>query len=244
MNLFLPPLFLISLLFFSTGCAPKSEDVNATTVSPTYIFANARLVPTHTALNADIYEDENRIATVGVNYAQSEDKNITFNIDATKRLITVQDEENNQSLSTFDDKRLIYLSVGNDDDNNHDVPVSLDGPTKDELSNSNFILKVYNAMVMEDGDKFVVLEQNEDRDYTNKLGYKDQTLGWVELTPRTNSLYEIYKVSTGGFVDGPLNVGQDVFTMDAEKAYMMVIYEDASNVDVPYIMLIDVTPKN
>ena len=233
----------LSLLFFQSGCGVKVEDSNTTKVTGSYTFLHTRLVPSNSNLYIKVYEDSDVRYSKTLSYAQSDEINITFDKATTKRVVFNQDSENNQSLSVYDDRRLIFLSVGNDDEGNYDVPVSILGPTKEELENNYPVIKVYNAVVMSDGEKLVVVQQNQNIDNTKLMGYKEQTLGWYKINSGSNILYEIYRFDkNGNRIGGVQNPGQETFTLERNRAYMMVLYEDSANVDVPYIKLLEVTP--
>ena len=237
------PLVMIVLLLSQEGCSPKQDDLNVTTISGSYTFINARLVPSNSLLYVKIYEDSDVRYSQSLSYATAKDINITFEKQSDKRIIFTQDSENNQSLSVYDDRRLIYISVGNDDEGNHDVPLSIMGPTQDELRIDAPVIKIFNAMVMSDGDKLVVVQQNQAIDTTKLMGYKDSTPSWYAINSGDNILYEVYRFDKDGNIySGAQNPGQETFTLERNRAYLMVIYEDSANVDVPYIKLIEVTP--
>ena len=236
-------LFTLSLTVFQSGCGAKVEDTNSTKVTGSYTFLNTRLVPSNSNLSVKLYEDSDVRYSKTLSYAQNSDINITFDKTTTKRVVFNQDSENNQSLSVYDDRRLIFLSVGNDDEGNYDVPVNILGPSEDELDENYPVIKVYNAVVMSDGEKLVVVQQNQNIDNTKLMGYKDQTLGWYKINSGSNMLYEVYRFDkNGNRIDGAQNAGQETFTLEANHAYLMVVYEDSANVDVPYIKLVEVTP--
>ena len=236
-------LLTLSLFLFQSGCGVKIEDTNSTQVTGSYTFLNTRLVPSSSNLYVKVYEDSDVRYSKTLSYIQSDDINITFDKTTNKRVVFNQDSENNQSLSVYDDRRLIFLSVGNDDEGNYDVPVNILGPTQDELESNYPVIKVYNAVVMSDGEKLVVVQQNQNIDNTKLMGYKEQTLGWYKIDSGNNLLYEIYRFDkNGNRIGGAQNTGQETFTLERNHAYLMVLYEDSANVDVPYIKLVEVTP--